>query len=168
MSAKLDALNVEADEAKRWERAEDREIAQENLVTTLRDSARDDPVTARLAVWVGTTAGKVNLLLALAYAAELEGVACLCWYIVLQPRRPGATLADRAVTSSVTPAVIAALPASHASSMASHAIPDSPAMNSPQVADAGHEGKVLRLCRDIAAGRVRATVADIRRHLGCS
>src|SRR5471030_1445196 len=35
LSAKLDALNVEADEAKRRERAEDREIAQENLVTHL-------------------------------------------------------------------------------------------------------------------------------------
>jgi hypothetical protein len=171
LSAKLDALNVEADEAKRWERAEDRAIARENLVTTLRDSARDDPVTARLAVWAGTTAGKLNLLLAFAFAAELECVACLCWYIALRLGRRVRMPVDEAVVSSVAPLLKASMPPSHESRTDSHATPDESAMTAPPVVHDGydhHDETLLQLRRDIAAGQVRATVAEIRRHLGCS
>lgn len=168
LSAKLDALNVEADEARRWERAEDRVVAQADRVTTLRDAARDDPVTARLSAWIGMTPGKTNLLLALAFAVELEGMACLCWYVALRPCSPHPTVVDPAISSIVTPAVVARVMASHGSVMHSHATADQPAMTTLQVSHAEDDDKVLQLSRDVAAGRVRATVADIRSHLGCS
>lgn len=174
LSAKLDALDVEADETKRWEKAEDRRIGQASHVTTLRDSARDDPVTARLASCLGVTEGKVNLLLAFAFAAELESVACLCWYIALRSGSPARTPVDEAADFSVTPIVTAGQPGSHALLADVHVTRDESAVTASSVAhdghdrEDGHDETVLQLNRDIAAGRVRATVADIRRHLGCS
>jgi hypothetical protein len=171
LSAKIDALNVEADEARRRERSEDRLVAQADRVTTLRDSARNDPVTARLSAWIGTTPDKINLMLALAFAAELEGVACLCWYVALRPGSSHLT-----VESPVTPPVTAAVPsdfnASQAPVMNGHVTAD--VITVPQASHPVHAGhavqddEIVQLCRDVATGRVRATVADIRRHLGCS
>lgn len=164
LSARLDALNVEADEAKRWERAEDRAVAQADRVTTLRDAARDDPVTARLAAWVGMTAEKANLAVALAFAVVLEGMACLCWYIALRPCVPLATVENSSVTSITT----ANGTESHVSASCSHAAAHELAETTPEFSQTGHDDKLLQLNRDLAAGRVRATVADIRRHLACS
>ncbi|ARL24952.1 hypothetical protein BOC47_17325 [Burkholderia pseudomallei] len=174
LSAKLDALDVEAHETQRWERSEDRRVAQASHVTTLRDSARDDPVTARLASCLGVTEGKVNLLLAFAFAAELEGVACLCWYIVCRPGGPARTPVDDAADSPVMPLITTGQPASHALVAASHVTPEESAVTASRVThvgrdrDDGHDETVLQLHRDIASGCVRATVADIRRYLGCS
>jgi hypothetical protein len=168
LSAKIDALNVEADEARRWERSEDQLVAQADRVTTLRDAARDDPVTVRMAACIGMTAGRANLLVALAFAAEMEGMACLCWYVALRPYAPPATVGNPSVTSVVTPPVIDSDTGSHASASCSHAISYEPAASTPQVFQSEHDDKLLQLSRDVAAGRVRATVADIRRHLGCS
>lgn len=174
LSAKLDALDVEADEAKRSERAEDYRNAQAGNVTALRNSARDDPVTARLASYLGVTEGKVNLLLAFALAAELEGVACLCWFVALRPGGPVRTLVNKPADSSVTPLVAAGQPASHALLAAGNVIPDESAVTASRVThgkgyrDDGLGTTVLQVHRDIASGHVRATVADIRRYLGCS
>ncbi|SOE70538.1 hypothetical protein SAMN05414139_03810 [Burkholderia sp. D7] len=168
LSAKLDALNVEADEAKRWERAEDRKVVQADRVTTLRDAARDDPVTVRMAAWIGMTAGRANLLVALAFAAVIEGMACLCWYVALRPCALLATVGNPSVTSVVAPPVIDIDTGSHASASCSHATAHEPAASTPQVFQTEHDEKLLQLSRDVAAGRVRATVSDIRRHLGCS
>jgi hypothetical protein len=85
LSAKVDALVVEANEARRWEMATDRRAAQESHVTALRDSARDDPVMARLATCLGMTEGSIDLPFALVLAAGLEGVACLCCSLYCGP-----------------------------------------------------------------------------------
>ncbi|REE17132.1 hypothetical protein B0G71_0070 [Paraburkholderia sp. BL27I4N3] len=174
LSAKIDALNVEADEARRWERSEDRLAAQADRVTTLRDSARNDPVTARLSVWIGTNPDKINLMLALAFAVVLEGVACLCWYVALRPGSSHPTV-EPPVTPGVTPPVTAAVPiefnASHASLMNSHVTADVMTMPQASPIHADHvmpDDEIVQLGRDIATGRVRPTVAGIRRHLGCS
>ena len=167
LSAKIDALNVEADEARRWERSEDRLVARADRVTTLRDSARNDPVTARLSAWIGTTPDKINIMLALAFAVVLEGVACLCWYVALRPGNSHPT-----VESPVTAAVPSDFNASQAPVMNGHVTAD--VITVPQAShpvNAGHavqDDEIVQLCRDVATGRVRATVADIRRHLGCS
>lgn len=81
--AKLDALQVEADAAKRRLIAEDREVAQADRAKAARDAARDDPVVARVVKWSGATVAQIELTAGLVVAITLEGVACLCWFISL-------------------------------------------------------------------------------------
>ncbi|MFL9907352.1 hypothetical protein [Paraburkholderia sp. RL17-337-BIB-A] len=145
MSARLDALNIEADEARRREASDDRQAAQQDRVIARRDDLRADPVTSRLAAFVGATPGRIDLLAGLAFAAVLEGVACLFWLLAFHPSF--ATATDATV---VRHAAVAA--------------PDP----DPVTAAIEPEDDATSLAREIAAGRVRATVRDIRRHLGCS
>ncbi|MGR2682587.1 hypothetical protein [Chromobacterium haemolyticum] len=147
LTAKLDALEAEADDIRRRQAADDRAM-------TRRDAQATDPVTGRLAVLLGTTVARVDLLSSLTFAAVLEGVACLLWTIALQSRP---SLGITVVTPPVT--------AGHEAN-GSHTPDSAPVMPLPE--DASSDPDVTLLVRDIAAGRVRPTVADIRRHLGCS
>ncbi|MFC3532026.1 hypothetical protein ACFOLG_07490 [Vogesella facilis] len=147
LAAKRDALDAEADDIRRRQAADDRAV-------TRRDTLATDPVTERLAALLGTTVTRVDLLSGLTFAAVLEGVACLLWTIALQPR---SALGITAVVPPVT--------AGHEAN-GSHASDSAPVM--PLPADTSSDPEVTQLVRDIAAGRVRPTVADIRRHLGCS
>ncbi|NKF94872.1 hypothetical protein GO290_01939 [Ralstonia solanacearum] len=147
LAAKLDALDAEADDIRRRQAADDRAV-------TRHDSLATDPVTGRLAVLLGTSVARVDLLSGLIFAVVLEGVACLLWTIALQPRPA------RGITA-VEPPVTAGHEAN-----GSHAPDSTPVM--PLPADASSDPEMTQLMRDIAAGRVRPTVADIRRHLGCS
>jgi hypothetical protein len=167
--ARLDALNAEADEVRRRQADDDR-------VTAQRDALLVDPVASRLASLLGTTASRVDLLSALAFAALLECVACLLWAIALRPSpvltsySPSpATAAARTAQPEVTKGTT--VTPGHEALPASHESPNDPVMPLPvasvSVAQPVHDD-VTRLQRDISAGRVRATVADIRRHLGCS
>jgi hypothetical protein len=53
LTAKLDALAIEANETKRRESAEDRQTEQIERAARMREALRDDPVMVRLAVWLG-------------------------------------------------------------------------------------------------------------------
>ncbi|MDN7845964.1 hypothetical protein QZM05_23495 [Burkholderia multivorans] len=190
LAAKLDALNAEADDVRRQQAATDR-------VTVQRDALLVDPVTARLAALLDTTTGRVDLLTGLAFAAVLEGVACLLWSVSLRSPLSVATdetapavTATRTVTEPVvaavtdaadmTPAAVMPVTASHADETVSrnsatpshgrttdsHAPRDDPI--APLPVTAPRDDHLSRLVRDVAAGLVRPTVADIRRHLGCS
>lgn len=171
LSAKLEALRVEADEAKRWQVAEDREVAQADRAEVLRDAVRDDPVAARLATWSGATVGQIDLVKGAVFAFLLEGAACLCWYLVLS-RRSAAVV--------TVPLVGAAVPASSAGPevIAATALPESQAIVPSREAEQ-HIGTttnseseedmlVAQLGRDVAAGLLRPTQSEIRRHLGCA
>ncbi|KGC30070.1 hypothetical protein [Burkholderia pseudomallei] len=190
LAAKLDALNAEADDVLRQQAATER-------VTVQRDALLVDPVTARLAALLDTTTGRVDLLTGLAFAAVLEGVACLLWSVALRSPLPVVTdetaravTVTRAVTESVvaavtdaadmTPADLMPVTASHADATVSrnsvtpshdrtsgsHAPRDDPI--APLPATAPRDDHLSRLARDVAAGLVRPTVADIRRYLGCA
>lgn len=181
LAAKLEALDAEADEIRHRETADDR-------VTAQRDALRTDPVTSRLAALLGTTTARVDLLSGLAFAAVLEGVACLVWTVALRSSPMPVAVAAATplevaplpepvteVTGVTQPAVtaVAAVTPGHASETVSreavtgsHEAPDDPV---PPLAVAGPtDDDVTQLARDVAAGRVRPTVSDIRRHLGCS
>lgn len=180
LGAKLDALDAERDDIRRRQSLDDR-------VTAQRDALLADPVTSRLAALLGTTAARVDLLSGLSFAAVMEGVACLLWTLALRsPLLPApvavATLPAVAplpepvadVTRVTQPAVktVATVTPGHALSPVSceaatggHEASDDPV--SPLPTD-GADEDVAQLTRDIAAGRVRVTVVDIRRHLGCS
>lgn len=143
LAAQLDALDAEAEDVRRDQSVEDR-----NAVG--RDAARDDPVTARLSEFFGMTAAKLDLFVGLAYAAVLESTACLLWWIALMPLQDKSGVTDRhpavpIVTNDAPMATTAELPV----------------VTTPDY-------EVTRLLHDIEAGKVKPTVASIRRHLGCA
>jgi hypothetical protein len=145
LAAQLDALDAEAADVRRYQVIEDSNAAR-------RDSVRDDPVTARLAALRGVMDARLELFTGLAFAALLEGMACLLWWIALLPQEISPITDGRELASVVTadvPVVTAA------------EVPVIPAVTEP-------ETEVTRLRRDIEAGLVRPTVASIRKHLGCS
>ncbi|QEZ48005.1 hypothetical protein [Cupriavidus oxalaticus] len=156
LAAKLEALNAEVDEVRRHQATDDRATAQ-------RDALATDPVTARLAGLLGTTGARIDLLSGLAFAAVLEGVACLLWTVGLRSRRPTPELAPRP----------APINRSHKATPVNHEVvtnsrrPATPPVSSV-VGMKSADADVTRLARDVASGLVRPTVADIRRHLGCS
>lgn len=184
LAAKLDALNAQADDVRRIDAQHDRIVAQ-------RDALLADPVTWRVATLLAIPAARVELLSSLLFAAVLEGVACLLWSVSLRsptlpaavaavtvPTPPPVTSAEKAAT--VTPLAVTPVMAGHDEAIASRsnvtdgrsrtscsqALRDSPVTPLPELSPADND--VAALIREIAAGRVRPTVADIRRHLGCS
>ncbi|MFV8630679.1 hypothetical protein ACNRDB_14520 [Ralstonia pseudosolanacearum] len=162
LAARLDALEAEAGEIRRRQSADD-------LASERRDALVADPVTARLAALLGTTATRVDLLSGLAFAAVLEGIACLLWTLALRSRAPaqGTSAVVAPVTPSSTPVTTSHVPEperdepetdSHAP--VSEPVAPLPAEESPD--------PVAQLAYAVAAGQVRPTVADIRSFLGCS
>lgn len=147
LAAKLEALDAEADDIRRGQAADERAMTRHDALAT-------DPVTERLAALLGTSAARVELLSGLIFAAVLEGVSCLLWTIALQSR-------PAAGTAAVVPPVTA----SHEAD-GGH-VPDSDPVIPLPVRESANPD-VTQLVQDIAAGRLRPTVADIRRHLGCS
>ncbi|MBO7934173.1 hypothetical protein J3L14_07160 [Burkholderia pseudomallei] len=191
LAAKVDALNAEADEVRRQQAATDR-------VTARRDALLADPVTSRLAALLGVTTARIDFLSGLMFAAVLEGVACLLWVITLRSPLPSVTavttpsavtatttvtqpeVAPVTDTAGITQPVVMPVTASHVDETVSrkdtaprhdrpinsHALHDDPITPVPTVASI--DDHLSRLVHDVAAGLVRPTVADIRRHFGCS
>jgi hypothetical protein len=148
LAARLEALDTELDAGKRQQAAADRAIAE-------RDAARRDPVTGE--------SRNVDLFAGLAFAAVLEAVACFCWLLALRPAESleantGAAVTPVTVTSHAPPE---ALPEPVTEPVTAPA-PAAAAV----VIDAPDE--LARVIEAIAAGKLRATVNDIRKHLGCS
>ncbi len=158
LTAELGALTTEADEAKRREAAEDRQVALADDLRRARDSLRDDPVTSLLAGWSGLDQAHLNLLLALVRAVALDGMASLTWYIAFKSRRTTATNASNSVvmldTARSRPAV-ASIEASAEDGVV-------------EAADADADSRLLQLARDVAAGKLRPTVDGIRNHFNCA
>ncbi|AEA60112.1 hypothetical protein [Burkholderia gladioli] len=194
LAARLDALNAEANDIQRQQRATDRATAQ-------RDSLLADPVMTRLAALLGVATARMDLLSGLMFAAVLEGVACLLWAIAFRaptvPQHapagiaplvakmggeipsgvaPGAIVTE-VTQSAVTPpadstlATVMPAQASHAGMTVSceNAIRhDGTAPSSVSPPAAPIDELLTQLTRDVAAGLVRPTVSGIRLHLRCS
>ncbi|QGT05881.1 hypothetical protein [Burkholderia pseudomallei] len=159
LAARLDALDAEADDIRRYQTIEDGNAEH-------RMTARDDPVTARLAMFCGIPEARLNLFVGLSFAAVLEGLACLLWWVALIPRASESSVTDRQrmehdVTAGTTPMVT---PAQSPAPMAVQ--PPVPSVVPPTVPLP--ESDIARLQRDINSGIVKPTVASIRQHLGCS
>lgn len=159
LAARRDALDAEAADVRRYQAIEDGNAGR-------RVTARDDPVTARLATLCGIADTRLDLFTGLAFAAVLEGVACLLWWIALIPPAPESPVTDRhgvardvtAQTSPVTTLVQSPTPTTIRSTV--------PPVLQPTVTLP--ESDIARLRRDIESGAVKPTVAGIRQHLGCS
>jgi hypothetical protein len=159
LSARLDALDTEAADVRRYQAIEDGDAKN-------RMTARDDPVTARLASLCGIADTGLDLFAGLAFAAVLEGVACLLWWIALIPQARESSVADRHrgahdVTVGTTP--VTTLPRSPAPAAVQSTAPSVVQPTGPLP-----DYDIARLLRDIQSGAVKPTVAGIRQHLGCS
>lgn len=144
LTARLDALDVEAAEAKRAEAAQDSAAAA-------RAAAMADPVTGALTAF-GLPVAHADLIAGLAFAAVLEGVACFAWLLVLRP----ADVTEIAVTPVA---------------QGSHEQPVTevtPASNEVSASESPETDDVTRVTAAVAAGELRATVTEIRKFLGCS
>ena len=163
LTAQLEALDAEAGEIRRRQAADDRAV-------TRRDALIADPVTARLAALLGVTIARVDLLSGLAFAAVLEGVACLLWSVTLRSRPPipadPATVAVVAVNHPPVTVSHAPESGSHAAEAESHVPIGEPVTSLPPGEQP--DPNVTQLAQAVAAGQVRPTVADIRRFLGVS
>lgn len=185
LAARVDAFNAEADDIRRQQAADDRATAR-------RDALRADPVTSRVAALLGVPVSHIDLLFGSVFAAVLEGVACLLWTVALRSSslhdamevtRPAvATVTDSVgttpstvtavanVTNATHPAVMP-VGVSHANETVDHGIPIAnrgDTTSSQAARNDPIDDDLTQLARDIAAGLVRPTVADIRRHRGCS
>lgn len=147
LSARLDALTIEADEAKRAEAAQDRAAAA-------RAAAIADPVTGALTAF-GLPAAHADLVAGLAFAAVLEGVACFAWLLALRP---------------VVASEIAVTPAKQGSNAApvTQVTDESNAVAALESPVAEQADDVTRVRNAVASGALRSTVAEIRKYLGCS
>ena len=192
LDAKLDALNIEADQAKRRQAIEDREREETARITVTRDALRDsvsrDPVTDRLATALGVTTARIDLASGLIFAGVLEGVACLFWFLALAPVVPAdATVVASAPelvaesqrdADSVAPddslaagAVVrgsSPVTASHAPVVTGDSAVVAVVTTRGTATDRQPTTDLPKLAQAIEAGQVRPTVADIRRYLGCS
>ncbi|WP_321885983.1 hypothetical protein [Paraburkholderia bannensis] len=187
LTARVEALNAEADDIRRQQVADER-------ITTRRDALRADPVTSRLATLLGVPVARIDLMFGSLFAAVLEGVACLLWAVALRSSSlpvvteaatpvvatvPDCVGANPSVTAAVADAthvphsVVTPITTSHANGTVSHesSTTGRASQNFPQSspsASAPIDDYLTPLARDIADGLLRPTVADIRRHLGCS
>lgn len=191
LSTRLEALNVAFDESRRREQSADRLSAARDRQDALRAEAMRDPVTARVAQLFGMSPDSVDLALGFSFGALLEFVACLAWLFALRENqgsdRPIVVKSNAAVSSSnaqvgesreqVTVAADAGL-SGRSDVTASHATvaPGS----GDRLTALPHDQKVTmlvpktvsadlaRLAAEVAAGRSRGTVAEIRKFFRCS
>jgi hypothetical protein len=158
--ATLDELQTEADEAKRSELLADRRAALDDRTIRQRDAMRADPVAAQLAALTGIDEDRVMLLLDLIYAAVLDGIGVLGWYLALSRR-----LYDGRPAYATTVAIGNGMGSDPvATEVGSDA--DGPAARSTVLSDA--DAELAQFMRDVADGKLKPTVAGIRNHLGCS
>ncbi|MBK3786077.1 hypothetical protein G3A43_38310 [Paraburkholderia aspalathi] len=190
LKARVDALDIEMDELRRQQRDDDRsENAQEHQATK-RDAATADPVTSRLAQMFRTSTPRVDLIVGLGFGGLLESLACAGWLLAL-PRISHATqkvvgsngaveIGNSAQTQSPT-ALMPSLEDGPADSDLSQTRNDAvttrncgtlrasePVAERTEVATGCDSRDLARLAAEVAAGRARATVSDIRKHFRCS
>ncbi|CAJ9266559.1 putative twin-arginine translocation pathway signal protein [Burkholderia pseudomallei] len=197
LAAKLDALNAQADDVRRIDAQHDRIVAQRDAlladpvtwrVATLLaiPAARVELLSSLL--FAAVLEGVACLLWSVSLRSPTLPAAVAA---VTVPTPPPVTSAEKAATvtplavsaekaATVTPLAVTPVPAGHDEVIASrgnvtdrrsgtggsHALRNPPVTPLPELSPADDD--VAELIRDIAAGRVRPTVADIRRHLGCS
>jgi hypothetical protein len=154
--ATLDELDTEANEAKRREVADDRQVLLADRAMRLRDEMRVDPVTARLAEMAGVAESRVSLLFSLVCAGVLDGIGVVAWYLVFAARR---TVEGKSMMPDTPHDVAAIVPIANMEQPNSTALP---------MSDPPRDAKLMQLMQAVADGTVPPTVAGIRKYLGCA
>lgn len=164
LAARLDALTIEDSEARRQRAAADR-------ADTARAAAAADPVAGAF----GPLAAGAQLSIAVAFAAILEAVGCFCWFLAVRPARPAHQPARVVPFPADARPVTWAPPAGHESAVmvTSHApvaracVPRKPVVTEPPVTRFDPAAAAIKVAAEVAAGRLRCTVEEIRSFLAC-
>lgn len=159
LAARLDALDAEAADVRRYQAIEDDNAGH-------RVTAHDDPVTARLAMFCGIPEAQLDLFAGLGFAAVLEGLACLFWWVALVPQAPQSSVTDRHAVARDVTVEIASVTTPVQSPAMTTVRSTVPTVVQPTVTLP--ESDLAKLRRDVESGAVKPTVAGIRQHLGCS
>lgn len=161
LEARLAAIDAASDEARAQQ-----DISQQN--DRQRRAATEDPVTSRLAPWLGSSVAVVDLAISLAVSAVLEWIACISWVVALASRDTG--LSGKPIHSLVSHAnaLDGFSSGSHDSALLGHESHPEPAPPIVATQTTTKPDDTAQVLEAIAAGQVRPTVADIRRHLRCS
>ncbi|WP_338069141.1 hypothetical protein [Pararobbsia silviterrae] len=175
LRARIDALDAEAIETRRSEAQADRLTIETDRAESRRDGAQLDPVTSRVAAVLGWSQSRVDLATGLAFAAVLEGVACFCWLLAAEPgnhvrdrNRETKPMDEVFETTPWKAPVIASGPyGAPVGASAPVGVTDGSESVTGQVAEIVTDDRG-QVAAEIAAGRLRCTVAEIRRFLGCS
>ncbi|WP_321933553.1 hypothetical protein [Burkholderia cenocepacia] len=196
LAARLDALNAEADDVRRQRAAVDRVTAQRDALLVDPVTSRLAALLGITAMRVDLLSGLMFAAVLEGVACLLWTVALRSPGTEAESSATGVTspaVATVTMTGDVTAPVVAAVTdatdlgepgvtqviASHAGKTVSrkdvtarhettpgrHAPHDGPITSFPTARTDDH---LSQLVRDVTAGLVRPTVADIRRHLGCS
>ncbi|MCV2370020.1 hypothetical protein [Roseateles oligotrophus] len=139
--ARGQALEVEAEEVRRWQ---DAKVRLDQRKTFLLD----DPVTSRLAAGLGMETGVVSLVTGILFSVILEGLGCLCWYLVLL--RHDSTLTGSVMPAGSDPIEVVGV---------HEALAVQPRAELDLLA--------AKVKSEIEEGRVQLTVKGIREYLGC-
>jgi hypothetical protein len=173
LAARLEALNIESDEARRREAEDDRRIEQSDRDAALRASLRADPVALAVASWVHTTENRLELILAVACAVVLEGTAVLSWLLVSlafsRATEPATDVTGRA--SVVHDRCPVALPVAADRDVHCAVVPSQPSVvatggGCPAASD--DDVRLGKIHDAVVAGRIRRTQGEIRMLLSCS
>lgn len=169
--SRLAALAAEEEEARRWQVMQDQLRAR-------RETARDDPVTARLQRDFGVTPAVASAVTVLPVAVILEGMGAFCWCMVLQARGMNVTrFVPQSVTAQVTQSEYDHVDVSPArESMLQAAMPfATPQPVKSVTAEVGHDDSpeqlevrtlAAKVWTEIQLGQVKPTVRSIRASLG--
>lgn len=164
LSAQLAALDAETVETKRREAEEDRSVARVEREEALRESLRADPVASQIALWLGTTAPRLEVVQAVVFAVVLEGAAIMGWLLVAHvwpssamrvPAAPEWASGIATVVSSdqASPPIALVAPVGAAD------------LGSASVRS-GDDHVLDEIHAEVVAGRLRPTQAAIREFLG--
>jgi hypothetical protein len=165
LNTRIAALQAEADEVR---------SVHDSLrrVDQLRDQQRVDPVTSRLAAWLGIEPSGIDLASALVFAVILDGLASLCWLLATQRRDPPGKEEPQVTVTPVTPvtAAMAVTPPGVVSSWPaiSLATPSKVRALSAKPPPARDFDDLVTSAKEaIMTGQIKTTVTGIREHLRC-
>lgn len=146
LEARIALLNAQESEARSWQKKLDqRQIRQ--------DVAREDIVLVRFAGWFNVTVAQLELLMGMIFSLILEGVACLCWYLVLRPR--DVTLSQSVTTTVIAPVTLNASVTNTSQTSQTPSLPE-------------YDDQVDQLVKLVKAGIIKLTVASIRKYCCCA
>ncbi|KGD48959.1 hypothetical protein [Burkholderia pseudomallei] len=176
----LATLETEAGEARRHEAEEDRHNRLVDQEAASRAALRADPVASEVATWLGTTEGRLELLLALACSVVLEGAAITGWMLVSvrssRANSRAAVMAGRIDESLEQRAVVqesGVATGDHPPLVADRDVMSAAGVTTADdtATDSECVGDDFRLLREIhkavVAGRLRPTQAAIRSFMKC-
>ena len=186
LRSQLDSIKGQLDEARRVERNEDLEAVERARALARREAQRGDPVSTKVAIWLGVPTAKIDLTLAIFFGWLLESIACFSWYVTLSSPRSEQVLATNSgprtgKATKPTPRAFTynvSHPAANDSDGRVHVQegddlnPVSEVVSTAEVIGVGHarsEADEETLLREaLEAGYATNSIADIVRVLGCS